>query len=101
MQNLTPDEDNRLALAREIQRKRALRDAFVAVFGPPGQPNPPARIVLEYLDEFCRREAFSVALDNMGQTDVPRTFARFGLRQAADEIHRIIAWKEPANADRI
>ena len=93
------DEVNAIAKAQQIARLRILRDAFVAVFGPPGAPTVPGALVLDYLDHFCKRSAFSIALDNSGQTDVSRTFARMGLRQAADEIHRLISWREGNHAD--
>lgn len=90
---------NRREREAALARYRKLRDAFVAVFGPPGQPNPQAAIVLEEIDRYCNRRAFSVALDTNGQTDVPRTFARMGLRDAADRIHRMIEWKESEHVD--
>lgn len=94
VQERTVGEQNRIAREEKLAHLRAVRDAFVATFGPPGNPHPPAAIVLDYLEAYSSRSAFKIAKDLSGQTDVPATFARFGIRDAIDRIHYMINWKE-------
>lgn len=99
MPELTVEEQNEIARARHITERRELRNAFVAVFGPPGEPTPPAQLVLAYLDDYSGRHNFRAALDLQGRTDVERTFMRLGIRDVVDEIHRKLNWKESDYAD--
>ena len=45
----TVQEHNALEQARQLARYRQVRDAFVAVFGPPGKRTPHGAIILEEL----------------------------------------------------
>lgn len=95
----TVDQENTLELERQMAYRRQVRDAFVATFGPPGQPTVHGAIMLEYIDRFCTRGRVQRVVDNDGQTDVPATFLNVGRREVADLIHDVIAWKETRNVD--
>ena len=99
MPETTQDEDNALERARAIARYRSIRDAFVAVFGPPGQPNPPAALVLSYIDRFCHRSALDIATDKNDATDIPKTFRNIGRREVATAIHDMLSWRESDHAN--
>jgi hypothetical protein len=98
-EDLSTEEQNAIAHAEHLNRKRLVRDAFVACFGPPDQPTVHGKIVLDFLDAYGMRDQFKIDLDEQGRTDVPKTFCGLGRRQVIDEIHRQLKWKEHPNAN--
>jgi hypothetical protein len=99
MPELTDEDRNALEKAQALQRYRTLRDAFVALFGPPGAPTPHGDLVLKHLDKFCGRGSLNIVSDQTGATDIPKTFRNVGRREVADAIYDMIAWRE-SDADR-
>jgi hypothetical protein len=97
MNTYDPADEARDEQLREMRR---LRDAFVAVFGPPGQRTPYGDIVLKHLDKFCGRAKLQVAVDNHNQTDIFRTARMVGRRDVIDAIHNAIEWKENSDVNR-
>ena len=91
---LSVDEQNELAKARQVQRYRAMRDAFLAVFGPPGKRTPMGAIILEELERFTNWRKVIREQDSTGQTDVYRTGIKEGRREVMQAIHEIIEWRE-------
>jgi hypothetical protein len=92
----TVQEENELRRQETLARMRRMRDAALALFGPPGKPTPLGGFFLEELDKFCGRSTIAdMPTDKNGQTDVPRTFRAIGRREVADLIHNAIEWKEP------
>jgi hypothetical protein len=73
---------------------RLKRDAYVAVFGPPGEPNQPASVVLDDLDRFCTTWGESLKLDNTGRVDPYATIYRDGKKAVALRIRQWIEWSE-------
>lgn len=94
MAERTVAEDNAIALAKEISRQRALRDAFLAVFGPPGKRTPHGATIIEHLELFTNYRRPITTLDSTGQTDVHRYFTAIGRQQVMQAIHNAIEWRE-------
>ncbi len=94
MPALSDEEQAALEHAQAIARVRAVRDAFLALFGEPGRPSPHGDVVLKYIDKFCGRGALNIASDENGATDIPKTFRNIGRREVADAIHDMISWRE-------
>src|SRR5579871_722110 len=79
---------------RFLQRCRTLRDAFVAVFGPPGKRTPHGAMILEELERFTNYTKLIREQDTTGQTDIYRTGIKEGRREVMQAIHNLIEWKE-------
>lgn len=88
------DRQNAVAEAERMQRARALRDAFLAVFGPPGQRTPHGAIILSHLENFTNWTRLIREQDSTGQTDIYRTGIKEGRREVMQAIHNAIEWKE-------
>lgn len=71
-----------------------MRDAFVAVFGPPGQRTPQGAIILDELEKFTNWTKLIREQDTTGQTDIYRTGIKEGRREVMQAIHNLIEWKE-------
>lgn len=91
---LSVDERNTLEQARQLQRYRAMRDSFVAVFGPPGKRTPHGAIILDELERFTNYNKLIREQDTLGQTDIYRTGIKEGRREVMQAIHNLIEWKE-------
>lgn len=87
-------EENEVGHARQLQRYRSMRDAFVAVFGPPGQRTPQGAIILDELEKFTNWTKLIREQDTTGQTDIYRTGIKEGRREVMQAIHNLIEWKE-------
>lgn len=87
-------EENEVERARQLQRYRSMRDAFVAVFGPPGQRTPQGAIILDELEKFTNWTKLIREQDTTGQTDIYRTGIKEGRREVMQAIHNLIEWKE-------
>jgi hypothetical protein len=90
----TVQEHNALEQARQLARYRQVRDAFVAVFGPPGKRTPHGAIILEELERFTNWTKLIREQDTTGQTDIYRTGIKEGRREVMQAIHNLIEWKE-------
>ena len=100
-EDFTVTEQNAIAHAEQMTRRRMVRDAFVACFGHPGKLSPHGQIVMDFLDAYCQRNQFKIEVDDAGQTDTPRSFCNLGRRMVIDEIHRQLNWKENPNGNSI
>ena len=96
---LTAGEENTLERVRQLARIRSVRDAFLAIFGPPGARTPHGAIVLDELDRFCGTRKLINETDNVGQTDIYRTARKHGRCDVMQAINDLIEWKEPKDAN--
>lgn len=96
---LTVDEQNQVEHARQLQRYRTARNAFVEMFGPPGKRTPQGAIILEELERFCGTRRLINELDNTGATDIYRTARKHGRCDVMQSIHDMIEWKESSHAN--
>lgn len=94
MTDLTVDEQNQLEQARQIARYRNCRDAFLAVFGPPGARTPHGATIIEELEKFTNWKKLIREQDSTGQTDIYRTGIKEGRREVMQAIHNLIEWRE-------
>ena len=92
--SLSQDEANVLERERQLQRYRQVRDAFVAVFGPPGKRTPHGALILDELEKFTNWTKLIREQDVTGQTDIYRTGIKEGRREVMQAIHNLIEWKE-------
>jgi hypothetical protein len=92
--DLAVEDHNALSRERTLQRYRTVRDAFVAVFGPPGQRTPHGKIILDELEKFTNWTKLVREQDTTGQTDIYRTGIKEGRREVMQAIHNLIEWKE-------
>lgn len=91
---MSVEEENQAARAQQLQRYRTMRDAFVSVFGPPGQRTPHGTIILDELEKFTNWTKLIREQDSTGQTDIYRTGIKEGRREVMQAIHNLIEWKE-------
>jgi hypothetical protein len=77
-----------------IQRLRDRRDAYVKLFGPPGEPTPYGKIVLDDLERFTTLWAESIHMTQDGSIDPYATIYRDGKKAVALRIHQWIRWSE-------
>ena len=96
---LTQAEANVLERERMLQRYRQVRDAFVAVFGPPGKRTPHGALILDELEKFTNWTKLIREQDTTGQTDIYRTGIKEGRREVMQAIHNLIEWKESDHVD--
>lgn len=87
-------EENEVERGKQLQRYRSMRDAFVAVFGPPGKRTPQGAIILDELEKFTNWTKLIREQDSTGQTDIYRTGIKEGRREVMQAIHNLIEWKE-------
>ena len=90
-------EENELERARQLGRFRTVRDAFLAVFGPPGKRTPQGGVVLEELEKYCGNRKLINEVDSTGATDIYRTARKHGRCDVIQVIHDAIEWKEPTH----
>lgn len=89
------NEASRKASTERLERKRA---AYVALFGPPGNPTPLGQVVLEDLDTFCTTYTESIHMDASGRMDPYTTIYRDGKKAVALRIRKMINWSDDANS---
>lgn len=77
-----------------LKRLREKRDAYVAIFGPPGQPTPFGKVVLDDLDAFCTTWRESVHMDANKRMDPYTTIYRDGKKAVTLRIYEMIKWRE-------
>lgn len=82
-----------------LARLRQKHEAYVALFGPPGEPTPLGAVVLEDLDRFCTTWSESVHFDNTGRMDPYTTIYRDGKKSVALRIRQMIDWSEHGNSN--
>lgn len=82
--------------AREAQLQvfRDKRDAYVKLFGPPGEPTPYGKIVLEDLEKFCTLWTESIHRTSDGSIDPYGTIYRDGKKAVALRILGWLRWSE-------
>jgi hypothetical protein len=95
----TVEEHNEIERRRRVSDMRRIRDAMLAVFGPPGKRTPMGAIILEELERFTNYRRPCPQQDTVGQTDVYRTGVQEGRRQVIETLHNAIDWKEPEHVD--
>lgn len=93
------DEENNQARESAIDRVRIKRDAYVKLFGPPGDPTPLGAVVLADLDEFCTTWRESIHMDSTGRMDPYTTIYRDGKKAVALRIRKMIEWSEDGNSN--
>lgn len=91
---LSTEEQNAVEHAKQLARYRKCRDAFLALFGPPGQRTPQGQIILDELERFTNWTKLIREQDTTGQTDIYRTGIKEGRREVMQAIHNLIEWKE-------
>jgi uncharacterized membrane protein YgcG len=88
------DSENEYAREEHLNRLRTKRDAYVAIFGPPGSPTPLGAVVLADLDTFCTTYTESIHMDKAGRMDPYTTIYRDGKKAVALRIRQMINWSE-------
>jgi hypothetical protein len=91
---MTTEEENALGRERQLQRYRAMRDAFLQVFGSPGARTPLGGVIIAELERFTLWGKPVCVMDSTGQTDIYRTGINEGRREVMQAIHNLIEWKE-------
>lgn len=92
------DDENEQARQEHLERLRLKHDAYIQLFGTPGNPNPVGQVVLDDLDAFCRRGHESIHMDAQGRMDPYTTIYRDGKKAVADRIHAMINWSDHVNS---
>ena len=87
-------KENEQAQAEAIARQRLKRDAYVALFGPPGKPTPLGEVVLRDLERFVRYGDTAVTRDKTGRYDGGATAYNNGMQDVVKRIHLMIKWSE-------
>ena len=77
-----------------LQAMRDKRDAYLKLFGPPDDPTPYGKIVLDDLNRFCTTFSESIHMDKEGRMDPFTTIYRDGKKAVALRIHEMIRWRE-------
>lgn len=95
----TVEESNAIVCEQRLSVQRRLRDAFLAVFGPPAARTPHGLLILEHLEGVTNWNKVIREMDSTGQTDIYRTGIKEGRREVMQEIHLRIEWKEHSNVD--
>ena len=85
--------ENEEARQKALQRLRAKHEAYVKVFGLPGQPTVYGAIILDDLDAFCTSFKESVHFDQSGRMDPFTTIYRDGKKAVALRIREMIEWR--------
>lgn len=86
--------ENAASREQALERLRLKRAAYVALFGPPGEPTPHGAVVLEDLDRFCRSFDESVHFDSSGRLDPYTTIYRDGKKAVALRIRQMLEWSD-------
>jgi hypothetical protein len=95
----TVDEQNLAERERLLQKSRKLRDAAVAVFGPPSKRTPHGQLLLEELERFSNYRKPIETLDTTGRLDTHRYMIAVGRREVLQTLHNLIEWKEHPDVD--
>lgn len=93
-------DENEQAREAQVERLRAKHEAYVKLFGPPGEPTPFGAIVLEDLDAFCTTWRESIHMDAQGRMDPYTTIYRDGKKAVALRIRKMIEWSEHVDSNR-
>ncbi len=72
---------------------RVKHEAYLKMFGPPGDRTPLGAVILEDLDLFCKRGNETLHFDSTGRLDPYTTIYRDGKKAVADRIHAMIEWR--------
>lgn len=93
---LTDEELTEVEREQQLAEMRRVRDAFLALFGPPGKRTPMGDTVLRHLEGKSRwRDKDGICvMDAQGQTDIFRTGVAEGRRWMMQAIHDAIEWRE-------
>ena len=86
--------DQEQARQEQLQKLRDRRDAYVKLFGSPGEPSPYGKVVLEDLERFCTLWQESIHMTQDGSIDPYATIYRDGKKAVALRIHQWIRWSE-------
>lgn len=86
--------ENEASNENSRSKLRAKRDAYVALFGPPGSPTPLGEVVLADLDRFCKTYDESIHMDKDNRLDPFTTIYRDGKKAVALRIRAMISWSE-------
>ena len=92
--DVTISEENALERHRQLTRYRTVRDAFLAIFGPPGKRTIHGAVVLEELERYCGTRKTINETDSSNQTDIYRTARKHGRCDVMQAIHDAIEWRE-------
>lgn len=92
------DDENEKARLEHLERVRLKHDAYLQLFGTPGNLNPVGQVVLDDLDQFCTRGRESIHMDREGRLDPFTTIYRDGKKAVADRIHAMIEWSDNGNS---
>lgn len=76
-----------------MEQLRQKRAAYVALFGPAGNPTPFGALVLADLDAFCTTWRESIHIDSQGRMDPYTTIYRDGKKAVALRIRQMISWE--------
>lgn len=93
--SLTVEEENAVARERALATQRALRDAFLAVFGPRETRTVHGKLILDHLEQYSQFRKPQVMKDLHERTDIYRTAQMEGRRDVVRAIHDAIEWREP------
>lgn len=75
-------------------RMMEVRDAYLKIFGPPGEPTPYGKVVLEDLEKFCTLWVESIHRTSDGAIDPFGTIYRDGKKAVALRIHGWLRWRD-------
>lgn len=80
-----------------IGHLRHVHEAYVKLFGPPGEPTVYGQVVLDDLDRFCTTFRESIHMDAERRMDPFTTIYRDGKKAVALRIRQMLEWTD---ADR-
>jgi arginine utilization protein RocB len=89
---MASEQENERAREAAIERLRLKHEAYLKLFGPPGEPTPLGAVVLADLDEFCTTFRESIHMDATGRMDPYTTIYRDGKKAVALRIRKMLEW---------
>lgn len=93
MQDLS-EEEREAQRQAAIGRLRTRHEAYLHVFGPPGNRTPYGEIILQDLERFVRYHDRALTTDTQGRYDGGGTAYNLGLQDVVKAIHLRIEWSE-------
>ena len=92
------DEANEQARQAQLERLRQTHEAYLKVFGPPGNRTVYGEVILKDLERFARFGDTAVTRDMQGRYDGGATAYNTGLQDVVKRIHLKIDWSEDVNS---
>lgn len=97
---MSVEAENQFAQEEARNRLKQIHEAYLKVFGPPGDRTPYGELILADLERFARFRDTAITRDLQGRYDGGATAYNTGLQDIVKRIHLKIEWSDHGDSSR-